>query len=126
MFKLTGMYQLPWGINLTAFFQAKEGNPQPLRRVMPLSQGLTFLYRDGYKCGDERLPTLWLLNLGLEKSFKVTDTVNATLVLDWYNATNNQVVQKYNLNIGGDPVDELQPVMWTQAGLFQFGVRVNF
>lgn len=60
------------------------------------------------------------------KSFKVTDTVNATLVLNWYNATNNQVVQKYNLNIGEDPVDESQPVMWTQAGLFQFGVRVNF
>jgi hypothetical protein len=126
MFKLTGMYQLPWEINLTAFFQAREGNPQPLRRVMQLSQGQIFLYRDGYKCGDERLPTLWLLNLGLEKTFKVTDSVNAALVIDWYNATNNQVVQKYNLNIGGDPVDEPRPVMWTQAGLFQFGVRVNF
>jgi hypothetical protein len=52
MVKLTGMYQLPYGISLTTFFQAREGNPQP--------------------------------------------------------------------------PDEPQPVMWTNAGLFQFGVRVNF
>jgi hypothetical protein len=126
MVKFTGMYQLPYGINVTAFFQAREGNPQPLRRRVTLSQGGTYLYRAGYKAGDERLPTFWMLNLGLEKTLKVTDQVTATLVLDWYNATNNQIELKHNLSIGVDPPGEPEPTMWSNAGLFQFGVRVNF
>jgi hypothetical protein len=126
MVKVTGMYQLPLGINLTAFFQAREGNPQPLRRRVYLSQGYTYLYRAGHKAGDERLPTFWMLNLGLEKTLKVSDTVNATLVIDWYNATNNQIVLKHNLSIGADAPAAPQPTMWSNAGLFQFGVRVSF
>jgi hypothetical protein len=127
MVKLTGMYQLPWDLNLTTFFQAREGNPQPLRTTQNLSQGTVYLYEGNSKLGDRRLPTFWMLNLGLEKTFKITDTVTATLAVDWYNATNNQIELKHNLSVGAqvDP-DEPQPVMWTNAGLFQFGVRVNF
>jgi len=126
MVKFTGMYQLPYGINLTTFFQAREGNPQPLRRRVRLAQGYVYLYRTGYKVGDERLPTFWMLNLGLEKTLKVTDTVTATLVLDWYNATNNQIELKHNIAIGTAAPGAVEPTMWSNAGLFQFGVRVNF
>jgi len=126
MMKFTGMYQLPFGINLTGFFQAKDGGPQPLRRRVSLNQGGTYMYRAGYKVGDERLPTFWMLNLGLEKTLRVSDKVTATLVVDWYNATNNQIELKYNLGIGADAPTSNSPSMWSNAGLFQFGVRVNF
>jgi hypothetical protein len=126
MVKFTGMYQLPFGVNFTTFFQAREGNPQPLRRLVLLNQGWTYMYRSGHKVGDERLPALWMLNLGLEKTLKVADSVTATLVLDWYNATNNQIELMHNLAIGDDAPASVQPTMWTNAGLFQFGVRVNF
>jgi hypothetical protein len=127
MVKLTGMYQLPWDLSLTTFFQARQGNPQPLRNTVSLNQGTVYLYEGGSKLGDRRLPTFWMLNLGLEKTFKIADSVTATLALDWYNATNNQIELKHNLSVGAeiDP-DEPAPVMWTNAGLFQFGVRVNF
>jgi len=127
MVKLTGMYQLPWDLNFTTFFQAREGNPQPLRTTTSLNQGTVYLYEGGSKLGDRRLPTFWMLNLGLEKTFKIADTVTATLAIDWYNATNNQIELKHNLTVGSeiDP-GEPSPVMWTNAGLFQFGVRVNF
>jgi hypothetical protein len=126
MVKFTGMYQLPWDLNLTAFFQAKEGGPQPLRRRVNTKQGRIYLYRAGYKVGDERLPTFWMLNLGLEKTLRVSDKVTATLVIDWYNVTNNQIELKYNLSIGEEPPGAPKPTMWSNAGLFQFGVRVNF
>ncbi|MCP4147298.1 MAG: TonB-dependent receptor [bacterium] len=127
MFKLSGMYQLPLGLNFTAFFQAKDGGPQPLRsRLDGFNQGRTYFYRTGMKSGDERLPTFWMLNLGLEKTLKVSDTVTATLVVDWYNATNNQKVLKYNLSIGEEAPGEPEGTMWSGAGLFQFGVRLNF
>jgi hypothetical protein len=127
MVKLTGMYQLPYGLNLTTFLQMREGNPQPLRNSARLNQGTVWFFMGGHKLGDQRLPMFWMLNLGLEKTFKVADTVTATLAIDWYNATNNQIELKHNLYVGTtlDP-SEPQPVMWTNAGLFQFGVRVNF
>jgi hypothetical protein len=126
--KVSGMFQLPWGINITGFLQAKEGYPQPVRRqVSGLNQGTEYIYLPGKKSGDERLPTLWMLNLGLEKRLVVSDKVTATLVLDWYNVTNNQIVQKYQLNLASNAdAPEYRPSMWMQAGLFQFGVRVSF
>jgi hypothetical protein len=126
MFKFTGMYQLPYGITASAFFQAKQGGPQPLRRRGRFGQGSLYIYRDGYKLGDERLPTLWMLHLGLEKAFKVGEAVTATLVLDWYNVTNNQIELKYDIAIGADTPGAERPIMWTGPGVFQFGVRVNF
>jgi hypothetical protein len=127
MVKFTGMYQLPYGINLTTFAQARQGNPQPLRSQATLHQGTVWLFMGGHTLGDQRLPTFWMLNLGLEKTFKVADTVTATLAIDWYNATNNQIELKNNIYVGSTlDAGEPQPVMWTNAGLFQFGVRVNF
>jgi hypothetical protein len=127
MVKLTGMYQLPYGLNFTTFFQAREGNPQPYKNTIRLTQGNQSLYQYGVKLGDQRLPTFWMLNLGLEKTFKITDTVTATLALDWYNATNNQIELKHDLLVGEElEPGEPNPVMWTNSGLFQFGVRVNF
>jgi hypothetical protein len=127
MVKLTGMYQLPYGISLTTFFQARDGNPQPLRTTTSMNQGTVYLYEANSKLGDRRLPVFWMLNFGLEKTFKVSDLVSATLAIDWYNATNNQIVLKHNLSVGRaiDP-GEPRPVMWCNPGLFQFGVRVNF
>jgi hypothetical protein len=126
MVKFTGMYQLPWDLTLSAFFQAKQGGPQPLRRRGVFGQGALYVYRDGYKLGDERLPTLWMLNLGLEKTLKLGDAVTATLVIDWYNVTNNQIELKRNITIGAAAPGEDQPIMWMGPGVFQFGVRVNF
>jgi hypothetical protein len=126
MFKVSGMYQLPHGINLTAFFQAREGNPQPKRRNIGLSQGTVRFYMADEKCGDERVPAFWMLNLGLEKTFKLSDTASATLVIDWYNVTNNQIALKENLTIGADIPGAAEELIWLTPGLVQFGVRVNF
>ena len=126
MTKFTGMYQLPYGLDLTGFFQAREGNPQPLRHT---ASGLaTGFSTDNYgrgSIGDDRLPTFWMLNLGLEKRFKKTDTVTATLVVDWYNVTNNTIELKSDLLPGIQP-DSSVPILWNSSGLFQFGPRVNF
>lgn len=126
MVKFSGMYQLPLGINITTLFQAKQGGPQPFRRSWNSAQGPEYSYMLGHKLGDQRLPTFWMLNMGLEKNFKIGNTVNAAIVIDWYNATNNQLVLQERVNIGAAPVQSLVPTEWMNAGLFQFGVRVNF
>jgi hypothetical protein len=126
MVKLTGMHQLPWGFNFSYFFQAREGHPYPSGKNELLNQGDTFIYPADQKAGDMRLPTFWMLNLGLEKTINITDTIGTTIVANVYNATNNQIPIQYNPNIGADTPGEPEPIMWTNPGIFQLGVRFRF
>jgi hypothetical protein len=128
MFKLSGLYQLPWGVNLSAVFQAREGYVIPYRVQTYLgasSGGLGWvnMYEGGKKFGDDRLKTFSILNLGLEKVFKISDNTNATVFIDWYNVTNKQATLKVDNNIGPTKDNIL---MVTNPGNFQFGIRVNF
>jgi hypothetical protein len=124
-FKLSGLYQLPFGINLTGVFQAREGYIIPYHELFQRGSGLgwTEMYQPGKKMGDDRLPTFWMLNLGLEKSFKISDNTNATLFVDGYNITNNAVTLQVNPLLGSEQ-GEIQRIL--NPGLFQFGVRVSF
>jgi hypothetical protein len=126
MVNLSGLYQLPLGIVVSGYFQAREGNPSPRYMPVLLPQGQTFLYPSEAVLGEDRLPTFWMLNLGLEKTVKVMDALTATLTLDWYNALNKQNVLRQDSSIGADVPEEPVPILWSNAGLFQFGVRVNF
>jgi hypothetical protein len=69
-----------------------------------------------------------MMNLGLEKPLKISETATASLVIDWYNVTNSQLVQKVNMTTGATAPTATTGTGqdWLNAGLFQFGVRVNF
>ncbi len=128
MFKLSGLYQLPWGINVSAVFQAREGYVIPYRVQTYLGAslggvGYVNMYEGGKKFGDDRLPTFSILNLGLEKVFKISDNTTATLFVDWYNVTNKQATLKVENTIGPSKDNVL---MVTNPGNFQFGFRLNF
>jgi hypothetical protein len=124
-FKLSGLYQLPWGINITGVLQAREGYVVPYYERYRRGSGLgwTNMLEPGKKFGDDRLPTFWMLNLGLEKSFKVSDTTTCTLFCDGYNITNNTTTLKVN-PILGSAAGDIERIL--NPGLFQFGVRVSF
>jgi len=123
-FKLSGLYQLPYGINVTGVFQAREGYVIPYyERYYRSGPGWGNIYEPGKKFGDDRLPTFWMLSLGLEKSFEVSDRVTATVFADGYNITNNAITLKVNPRMGPTQ-GAIQRVL--NPGLFQFGVRVNF
>ena len=81
-------------------------------------------YEPGKKLGDDRLPNFWMLSLGLEKTFKVSDTVTTTVFVDAYNVTNNVITLKVDTRLGRTNTDDITRVL--NPGIFQFGVRVNF
>jgi hypothetical protein len=127
--KASGLYQLPWGINLTGVFQAREGYVLPYHESVKRQSatdyiGWTNIYRPGEKFGDNRLPTFWMLSLGLEKTFKISETASATLFVDGYNITNNSTTLLVETDYAADNFD--QPLRILNPGIFQFGVRVSF
>jgi len=126
MFKMSGLYQLPWGINITGVFQAREGYVIPYHEKIKRGAGLSWtkLYEPDKKIGDDRLPTFWMLSLGLEKIFKVSDTVTTTIFMDAYNVTNNATTLKVEPVLGSSATGEILRVL--NPGIIQFGVRVNF
>lgn len=92
-FKLSGLYQLPLGINFSGVFHAREGYVK-VNNVLVLAPGIDWieLYgsEDGKgKFGGDRLPAFWVLNFRLEKSFDVSDTSRVILAVDAFNITNS-------------------------------------
>jgi hypothetical protein len=124
--KISGLIQLPFGLNLTGVFSAREGYVKPYYERVSRPVGLSWsdIYKPNTKMGDDRLPTFWMLNLGLEKPFKVSDTVTATLFVDGYNITNNDITLKVRTRMDYSDYNEILRVL--NPGLFQFGVRVSF
>jgi hypothetical protein len=124
--KLSGLYKFNHGINLSWVFQAREGYIIPYYSWLFVSQGnvgWTKLYEGGKHFGDDRLPPFWMLNLGLEKTFRVSPKLNVTLLINVYNVTNNSITLKVNPVIG-DTQDEIERIL--NPGIFQLGFRVNF
>ncbi len=126
MLKMSGLYQLPWGINITGVLQAREGYVIPYHESFQRGSGLSWtdMYLPGTKIGEDRLPTFWMLSMGLEKTFKVSDTVTATLFVDAYNVTNNAITLGVEPKLGTANTGDIQRIL--NPGIFQFGFRVNF
>jgi len=123
MVKLSGLYQLPYNINISGFFQMREGYVMPryVRQYIP-GFGTISLYSG--KMGDNRLPAFWELSLRLEKVFNVGETSKVIISADAFNVTNNNVaLKKQNLltsPIYGQTVRILNPAV------FRFGARFQF
>jgi len=126
MAKLSGLYQLPWGLNLTAVLNAREGYVITYHESMWRSGGLgwTSMFKPGEKLGDNRLPNFWMLNLGLEKTFKISETASVTIFVDGYNITNNNTTLLVETNYAADNFD--QPYLVLNPGIFQVGFRISF
>jgi len=128
MLKLSGLYQLPFGFNLSAVFQAREGYVMPTDVLAHRSGiGSRSVYGSpggGGKFGDERLPAFWVLNFRVEKIFQVSETSSVIFAFDAFNITNSSHVLKQQTRITaatfGDPLRILNP------RVVRFGIRFNF
>ncbi len=136
MAKFMGLYQLPYGWNISAVFQARDGYVIPYHEYLyrpGIGWTSMYLYKDGVKFGDDRLPTFWILNFSLQKEFKVSDRVTAIFHVDGYNITNNNTTLKVNDVLsayeGGNPPadpNEGQIMRVLNPTVFQFGIQVKF
>jgi hypothetical protein len=127
-FKLSGLYQLPYGINISGVFTSRDGYVKRTD-VLVYRPGIGYagLYgspNGGGKFGDERLPAFWVLNLRLEKVFMVSDTSSVTVAVDAFNITNSAHALKEQTRMSAS--DFGQELRILNPRLFRFGVRFNF
>jgi hypothetical protein len=89
---LSGMYQVfpdrPWGFNVSANLQAREGYPIPYYQTLVGSDGVARTIRLTPKSDDYRLEDLVTADLRVEKEFAVASAVNLSFGIDVFNVTN--------------------------------------
>ena len=128
IFKLSGLYQFPFGINASAVFVAREGYVIPTYEVVrrPFFGNTNVYGHTGGAgtMGDTRLASMYLLNFRIEKVFQISETSTVTFAADAFNATNIATSLK---KIGRlDAIDYMQDKLIINPGLFRFGIRFSF
>lgn len=129
MFKLSGLYQAPLGINVSWVFTAREGFILPTYvRVYRPGIGWTALpgnpESSGGKFGDQRLPDFWMLSLRVEKVFQITETSTVALAVDAFNV--NNAAHSLNKESQIDSPNFGQDLKILNPRVFRFGVRFSF
>jgi hypothetical protein len=127
--KLTGLYQLPLGFNVSGTFLARQG--YVLRTdvlvTRPGVSGSQYVFGSpdgGGQFGDERLPTFYMLALRLEKIFRLSERSYVAISADAFNATNSNVALKQQTRMTAANFREDQRIL--NPRVFRFGVRFNF
>jgi hypothetical protein len=126
--KLSGLVQLPYGVNFSAVAVAREGYVKLTDvRVTRPGIGVSSIYgspNGGGKFGDERLPTFWVVNLRLEKLFRIGDMGTVALAVDGFNITNSAHALKQQTRITSTNYG--QDLRILNPRVFRFGIRFNF
>lgn len=126
MFKFGGLYQLPYGFNISATFIARQGYIAPVHYV-------TYRPSNGWGStvgvyikpfGDERLPNFYILNARLEKVFDLQKFGKIYLSVDGFNLTNNAVALAKEFNAARPTFGKITQV--TNPRVFRFGIRYEF
>jgi len=105
MAKLSGLYQLPWDLNVSGTFQAREGNIIPeyfdivdYTAPNPDNRQVTVIAN---KFGKLRLPTFYNLNLRAEKMLRMGDYGKIYIFADIFNLLNSNIInRRYARDLG--------------------------
>ncbi|MGD9346509.1 MAG: hypothetical protein PVH84_11630, partial [Candidatus Aminicenantes bacterium] len=92
--KLNGMYQLPWGFNISGFLTVREGYVLPVRLETPTKSDGTGKEPTPYVVpfGSRRLPTFWMADFRIEKVCPIGDYGSVSIIADIFNLFNNNTV----------------------------------
>ncbi len=124
--KLSGLYQLPFGVNISGVFVARDGYPVRSYNyaTMPGIGEEKAFGNPGGKFGDVRLPSFWTLNFRVEKNFQVSDASSVTVAVDGFNITNSAHSLQKEDSLTADTY--LNDLLILNPRVFRFGVRFNF
>lgn len=129
MAKLSFLYQLPWGFNVSLFANARQGFivaqqirvPTPERAAVGLGPNM-LLYVE--KPGETRLPNFYNIDVSLTKDFRLGKYGKMTLSMDAFNVFNfDHTLSRYN-QVNSPRHNEIETIL--NPRVIRFGVRYNF
>jgi hypothetical protein len=135
LFKLSGMYQAPWGVNVSAFYNARQGYPMertvlvPSCAAAPASQancrangvGTVDVLLD--PVGESRLPNFHNVDFHVERAVRLAG-VNLVPSLDVFNVANSNTIQAIRSRQNATNANQIQAIVAPRV--IRFGVRVNW
>jgi hypothetical protein len=124
LFKLSGAYQLPFDINASAFYNARQGYPFERGILTPSrlnGASTVFVLLD--TVGEERLPNYQNLDFRLERPVKVMN-VRFVPSVDVFNLANSNIIQAIRGTQNASNANAIQAIV--AARVVRFGVRVNW
>jgi Carboxypeptidase regulatory-like domain len=135
-FNLSGLYQLPFGFQVSANFFGREGYVAPyyVKVITHDTRSSQPLIQIG-KVGDDRLGNVYELDLRLDKAFRIGSRIAVTPSLDCFNALDRTTVLQRNLMVGTydakkaafKPNPQFNTIYETQSPrIFRAGLRVAF
>jgi hypothetical protein len=126
MLKLSGLYQLPYGFNISGTLSARDGFISPSYATDPTYYNWNYDLAKVWteKFGTTRDPAMYLVNLRLEKRFAVGDFGNFYLSADCFNLFNSNVRLARNRDESADDYNQTLCIM--SPRIFRFGVRFEF
>jgi len=126
MFKLSGLYQLPYGFNVSATMIAREGYIAPVYYTAQRPSngwGSTVgVYIKPF--GEERLPNFFLINAKLEKLVNLKKYGKIYLSIEGFNLTNSNTILAENFDASQATFRKVTQIL--NPRIFRFGVRFTF
>ncbi len=139
-FNVSGAVELPFGVLAGANFFGRQGFPilyfvQAITNDVPANSFDSPLIQIG-SVGAYRLPSVFLLDLQVERPFRIGSTVTISPILDCFNVANSHTVLQRDGSVGiynadGTPVFQPndgfnRPLQFLNSRVFRGGVRITF
>ena len=129
LYKLSGMYQAPWGVNVSAFYNARQGYPQEITVQTPSAGADARPNGAGQvdillnPVGETRLPNFQNLDFHVERAVKLRQ-LQFVPSLDVFNVANSNTIQAIRSRQNASNANQIQAIVAPRV--IRFGVRVNW
>ena len=125
LFKVSGLYQLPWRLNVSAFYNARQGYPFEQLIQAPVAQQRRRRTVDVLldPVGESRLPNFQNLDFHVERPVKV-GTVRFVPSLDVFNVSQHNTIQAIRSTQNAANANQIQAIVAPRV--LRFGIRVNW
>ncbi|HZT75121.1 MAG TPA: TonB-dependent receptor [Vicinamibacterales bacterium] len=124
LFKLSGLYNLPYDVNFSAFYNARQGYPLEQGVLAPARStggGQPFVLL--YPVGDSRLPNFQNLDLHADRPVKL-GTVRLIPQFDLFNVFDSNTVQALRSTQNATNANNIQAIVAPRVA--RFGVKVSW
>ncbi|MEM9595355.1 MAG: carboxypeptidase regulatory-like domain-containing protein [Acidobacteriota bacterium] len=120
-FNISGLYQMPWGVNVSANINGREGYPLPfyLEEVTRLNGGTVDV--QVIEVGAERVDDIFTFDLRLDKDFQIGD-LGLTVSADVFNLFNEGYVVQREFEVSGGRAGYVDQIIGPRVA--RFGVRL--